>query len=272
MTKIEDSLWRRRATGIYGVDKTTARPSVATIAVADRSRGYYVAIHNHTLRILRDLHKDARECAFPIEVDGLTYYFNAIISANGKLTCRFVVEDSGQDVVEEGYVGYPLESNILVDPIHSYNIQEACPLKEIAQALEAEIRAMVTSGVTAHVRTRVMTSMDINTGGVGNKRVGPTRKPTSYPLDNDAKAVAVHLITRKDLYSAAPTRTVTTLANNRRLEILVRKLDEGLWLSYRYDVGNAFQAIFIPLEFEGEAYIKFPKNPPWHDLKFGLGI
>lgn len=267
MSKIDEGMNRRRATGIYAMNMTTVRPTVGTIESSDRIRGDYIAVHNHTRRILSEVHAEARECAFPIQVEGITYHFNAIIDEDGCLTCRFVVIDDGE-LAEEGYVRYPQLKNLGTKPILTYNLQPVFPLKEIAAALLAEVTAMVIVDVRSNLRVRKMTTMDVS---IGKSKSTSVRKPTSYPLDDEAKQLAVYLITNKDRYTSAATRSVSRLRDGRRFEVLVRRVEEGLLLSYRYDETQDFSVIFVPLNFEQQAYLKLPKDPPWADLKFAIG-
>jgi hypothetical protein len=268
MSKIDEGFGRRRVTGIFAGDLTMARPSVCSVEPNERMRGDYVAIHNHARRILSEAHADARECAFPIQVDGVTYHFNAIIDENGHLTCRFVVIHDGE-FAEEGYVRYPKLEHLFTKSILTYNLQPAFPLKEIGAALFEEIKSMVKVEVRTRVRERKMTTMDASTR---TQMPAVKRKPTSYPLSDDARQLAEHLIANKDQYTSTASRTKSHLRDGRMFEVLVRRVEEGLLLSYRDHSTQDFSVIFVPLNFEQEAYIKLPQNPPWADLKFVLGI
>jgi hypothetical protein len=91
-------------------------------------------------------------------------------------------------------------------------------------------------------------------------------------LSDDARQLAEHLITHKDQYTSTASRTISRLPDARMFEVLVRRVEEGLLLSYRDQGVRDFSVIFVPLNFEQEAYLKLPEDPRWADLKFVLGV
>lgn len=275
-----------RKTGIYAVASTIARPSVGRVETQDRMRHVYLALAREVRDILAGVSQEARACAFPIVVDGIIYLFSAELEEGGsasmtndqrKLVCRFVVAPTGDELVaEEGYIQFPANDKIHAEDILTFNLHLDFPLQAIVSNLAVERSRTAEAAAVEQVRgmmvrQRRMTTMDVGAPVKPSSKPTP-RKATSFPLSESAERLAVYLIARKEQYKGAPSRVRTTLRGGVKFEVMVRRIDEGLWVLFRYPPQEDFSAIFVPLNFARDSYIRTPDNPPWDDLIFALGI